>query len=151
MKKILLGIVAVIILAGGLYGYQSYKDYQDYQAFRDILYDVYIPDIKETAPFMEKYADLSPDLYALTEWQVEEGYDLNLDFQRHFDEVEQLIGEQNVSAEKTKMLKTNVLDTLNLLDRLLTQTYDSEKMEYIDITLASISENITEMNAILNE
>lgn len=149
-KKIILGIMVVIVLGIGIFSVEFYKDYKDFQSLRNILDEGYIPALKETGKYLEEYSSFSNDL-ELSNWQVQEGLDTNLKLSREFEEAKLKVAQEDVKQENAKKLKKNVLETINIYQSVLQATYDSEDIDDLTTQLDLLSFQIGEMNKILEE
>lgn len=149
-KKIAIGIVMVIILGVGIFGYNSYKSYEDFNSLRSLLYEGYIPESKEFAVFLEEYSGFNNN-FDLTDWQVEKGFDMNLELNRKFEDIEITVASENVKNEDAKKLKENVLYAIDTIQIILNGTYDSEHIDDLAIHIETLSIYIEEMNGILND
>lgn len=149
-KKIILGIMVVIVLGIGIFSVKFYKDYKDFQSLRNILDEGYIPALKETGKYLEEYSSFSNDL-ELSNWQVQEGLDTNLKLSREFEEAKLKVAQEDVKQENAKKLKKNVLETINIYQSVLQAAYDSEDIDDLTTQLDLLSFQIGEMNKILEE
>ncbi|AIY06279.1 hypothetical protein Plano_2314 [Planococcus sp. PAMC 21323] len=148
-KKIVMGLIIVVFLFVGIYGYNLYKNYQDFNSLRSLLYDGYIPDSKEFAIFLEEYESFNNSLN-LTTWQVEKGYDMNLELSRKFENTEIILTSKDVQTDEARKLKGNVLVAIDNIQIILNRTYESDDINDLTPNIEVLRAQIQEMNEILN-
>lgn len=144
-KNIILGVIVVVF-----FSFKFYKDYQDFHSLRTILDEGYIPALKDTGKYLEEYSNFTNDL-ELSDWQVNEGFDTNLKLSKVFEEAELKIAQEDVEYDNAKKLKGNVLETINIYQSILHETYDSENIDDLTTQINLLSSQISEMNKILEE
>ncbi|WP_043929680.1 hypothetical protein [Bacillus sp. EB01] len=160
MRKIIVRavLVVVILLAGfiGVFTYQHNKEREDFYAFREYLDEEYFPVLHKFNDHVNSAVENTTYL-EYSSWQVEKGFEENLDIQSELKAAREKIVNRDVKEEDTQDLKKSVLNTITDLEETLDYMYnglnysqDFESFDYMfSEEMKDVNDRIDEMNEIL--
>ncbi|PEM33815.1 hypothetical protein [Bacillus pseudomycoides] len=146
-KKILIGVLIVIVIIGVALGFLVNKANNmksEFTSFREELDNDFFPLLKDTHKHFETAIQKGKS-HELSTWYTLEGMNDNLKYNRSIKEVRDKIVNIDVKNEDTIKLQKNVLNSLSLIEKVLSDINVFHKDENSHLLWGELSENMAKL------